>query len=512
MPTLKDIAKLLVQKHELKQRDAETFMTAFVDTVLEGLKSDRQVKIKGFGTFKVTAVRERESINVNTGERVVISGHDKISFTPDAVMRDIVNKPFAQFETVVLADGVDFEDMSEGVVENDEEASAAEAHYEVESPQEEVQEPLIIPMSSNDGRIGESAPEAVPPVGDSTEQATSVEKPVEEETLPKVLPIAKDDAVSDMREETESEAREETESEAQEETESEAREETESEAREETESEAREETESEAREETIDEAREEVLPEPQVEAEPKEKLDSVSGEDAVMPERPKEERHHRKSHHRHRNEEQDDCRKLFIVYAIVANIIFASIAFVLGYLCAANNWLGLNNTSDTTSVMPAEYIDGGHPIDKSSQAAVCDSVERKRSRGDTDKGVAMDEKTAQKPDSAVTASAKEKTAQAVQGGKPAVPAESTSPRKLPEPVNSGKYDSDPRVRTGAYTIVGTATTVKVRAGQTLKSISKAYLGEGMECYVEVFNGGIKEVSEGQTIKIPELQLKNRKKR
>ena len=114
MPTLKDIAKILVQKHELKQRDADLFVSAFVETILEGLRNDRQVKIKGFGTFKVTAVRDRESVNVNTGERVVISGHDKISFTPDAVMRDIVNKPFAQFETVVLADDVNFDDMPLG--------------------------------------------------------------------------------------------------------------------------------------------------------------------------------------------------------------------------------------------------------------------------------------------------------------------------------------------------------------------------------------------------------------
>ena len=130
MPTLKDIAKLLVQKHELKQRDAEMFMTAFVDTVLDGLKTDRQVKIKGFGTFKVTAVRERESVNVNTGERVLISGHDKISFTPDAVMRDIVNKPFAQFETVILADGVNFDDMQESVEDADNEITSSEQKTE----------------------------------------------------------------------------------------------------------------------------------------------------------------------------------------------------------------------------------------------------------------------------------------------------------------------------------------------------------------------------------------------
>ena len=113
MLTIKDLAEVLVQKHQLDSHSAEAFMNVVVETIHEGLKNDRIVKVKGFGTFKLTAVRERESINVNTGERVVISSHDKVSFTPDAVLRDLVNKPFAQFDTVVLADGVDFEDMPE---------------------------------------------------------------------------------------------------------------------------------------------------------------------------------------------------------------------------------------------------------------------------------------------------------------------------------------------------------------------------------------------------------------
>ena len=126
MPTLKDIAKVLVSRHQLDSHDAEDFVRAFVDTILEGLQNDRLVKIKGFGTFKLTAVKDRESINVNTGERILISGHDKISFTPDAVMRDLVNKPFAQFETVVLADDVNFEDTKadEDMQETSDSASA----------------------------------------------------------------------------------------------------------------------------------------------------------------------------------------------------------------------------------------------------------------------------------------------------------------------------------------------------------------------------------------------------
>ncbi|MBR2253745.1 MAG: HU family DNA-binding protein, partial [Prevotella sp.] len=106
MATIKDIAKLLVEKHKMSMAVADDFLQNVVEVINDGLLQDRIVKIKGFGTFKLQEVKERSSVNVNTGERVVIAAHDKITFTPDAVMRDMVNKPFAQFETVIV-DGND---------------------------------------------------------------------------------------------------------------------------------------------------------------------------------------------------------------------------------------------------------------------------------------------------------------------------------------------------------------------------------------------------------------------
>ena len=102
--SVQDMARAIVGKYGLEQRDAEDFVSAFFDLINEGLHREKAVKVKGLGTFKVIDVRERESVNVNTGERVVIESHGKITFTPDSVMRDLVNKPFAQFETVVLND------------------------------------------------------------------------------------------------------------------------------------------------------------------------------------------------------------------------------------------------------------------------------------------------------------------------------------------------------------------------------------------------------------------------
>ena len=105
------ITSALAKQHNLSADDAAAFIDAFFDIISSELKNGNQVKIKGLGTFKVQAVKPRESVNVNTGERVLIEGHDKISFTPDTVMKELVNKPFSQFETVVINDGVDTEEL-----------------------------------------------------------------------------------------------------------------------------------------------------------------------------------------------------------------------------------------------------------------------------------------------------------------------------------------------------------------------------------------------------------------
>lgn len=109
--SITQLATILVKKNGISNDEALKFVTAIFDIVKEGLETDKIVKIKGFGTFKIIDVDPRESVNVNTGERVLINGHQKITFTPDSVMKEMVNRPFAQFETVVLNDGVDFSDI-----------------------------------------------------------------------------------------------------------------------------------------------------------------------------------------------------------------------------------------------------------------------------------------------------------------------------------------------------------------------------------------------------------------
>ena len=167
------IADTVAKKHKITVKDAEKFVSAMFDVMNEGLKTDKLVKVKGLGTFKVQAVKPRESVNVNTGERVLIEGHDKVSFTPDTTMKELVNKPFAQFETVVLNDGVDFTDI--------------DSKYENEATLENVDEPTVsannaaIPdtkvVSSNEEETTDSTNETANGAQETTiEQYTSTEK------------------------------------------------------------------------------------------------------------------------------------------------------------------------------------------------------------------------------------------------------------------------------------------------------------------------------------------------
>ena len=492
MPTLKDIAKILVQKHELKQRDADLFVSAFVETILEGLRNDRQVKIKGFGTFKVTAVRDRESVNVNTGERVVISGHDKISFTPDAVMRDIVNKPFAQFETVVLADDVNFDDMPLGenlnsdmdeidkvIDANDTFASETKAENAVNDKSSELSrfdETMKVTNMPEVEKVKSESDETETIVeGDTLEDKNEVDD--KQKTVSSTSANShKTDYIVEISEKA-SDIN----------------------------------TVPEEVSQSVQTVRDDAIVNDNLSNSQKEN-DVIAKSAVVKPiaessasheqekEEPEQEDENKHSVDKVPNDSDNECKKVFLLYAIVVNILVAGIAFVIGYLCATNNWLGLNINQTNDIVQPAEYVENETINDKNTTANPLDSVQRNEDNQNVE--------------------VKNKETNSVSS--PAMPpAESVTNKKDKEGKenllhsekysSNEKYDSDPRVRTGAYTIVGTAKTVTVRAGQTIKSISKTYLGEGMECYVEAYNGGITQISEGQSIKIPQLQLKKKKK-
>lgn len=211
------IADAVAKKHKITVKEAEKFVSAIFDVVNEGLKTDKLVKVKGLGTFKVQAVKPRESVNVNTGERVLIEGHEKVSFTPDATMKELVNKPFAQFETVVLNDGVDFADIesksddeekaentdeivvsAEEIADSDEEK--AETKEEItaeiidEQPAEEVpQQAVEIPMVAVEAKekIAEESEEEQKEIVEEKETVVEVKAETVEEQPEQVAEVPK---------------------------------------------------------------------------------------------------------------------------------------------------------------------------------------------------------------------------------------------------------------------------------------------------------------------------------
>lgn len=492
MPTLKDIAKILVQKHELKQRDADLFVSAFVETILEGLRNDRQVKIKGFGTFKVTAVRDRESVNVNTGERVVISGHDKISFTPDAVMRDIVNKPFAQFETVVLADDVNFDDMPLG--------------EKLKSDMDEIDKVI----EANDTFVSESKAENA--VNDKSSELSRFDETMKVTNMPEVEKVKSEsdetetivegDTLEDMNEVDDKQKSVSSTSANSHKTDY---------IVEISEKASDINTVPEEVSQSVQTVLDDAIVNDNLSNSQKEN-DVIAKSAVVKPiaessasheqdkEEPEQEDENKHSVDEVPKDSDNDCKKVFLLYAIVVNILVAGIAFVIGYLCATNNWLGLNINQTNDIVQPAEYVENENINDKNTTAKPLDSVQS----NEDNQNVEVKNKETNSVSSPAMPPAESVTNKKNEEGK-------ENPLHSEKYSSNEKYDSDPRVRTGAYTIVGTAKTVTVRAGQTIKSISKTYLGEGMECYVEAYNGGITQISEGQSIKIPQLQLKKKKK-
>ena len=206
MAKIQDLAKYLSKKHKIQQKEAERFLTALVDVLNEGLHYEKLVKVKGLGTFKVIEVKNRESVDVNTGERILIEGRPKITFTPDAVMKDLVNKPFAQFETVVLNEGVTFDNLSEEpevelteepepqpeIEQLMEEKPAPEPEVEEEQPEVEEEQPEIVEEQPEEIIVPEETvtetvvPLAEMPVSEVEEPEMPEDAPAEEIALPEV--------------------------------------------------------------------------------------------------------------------------------------------------------------------------------------------------------------------------------------------------------------------------------------------------------------------------------------
>ncbi len=485
---MQDLATVLSQKRGLTKAQAEDFVSSMFDVVNYGLDTERLVKVKGLGTFKVTNVKDRESINVNTGERVVISGHGKISFTPEAVLREMVNKPFSQFETVVLNEGVDFSQID----------NAADLSAE----------------ASDDEIVGHSEAPSVEGEASVAKDETTQEKPTSSNTQDAVS-VAKDAGSAPVAEKSTSEM-------------------TDNHEAQDTEAESSLEdatiVSADVKAPAVDAAEEKMSViasadgeetvaggEAQNDASTEEGTAAVVGEkdgeslnpEAVRvdsrPERSTAEDSELVAERETEEEETADdesAHKSSSVWKpILIGGVFLLLAAIAGFI---GYYLGTRSSSsdslkNQSSVAAPALKPIRKPVKKIVKASRPDTVANVKNVGvsttaETDvknKPEKIEEKPTKTPEK--TEKKTEKSAESASS-------------------IASKYDQmDVRVRTGAYAIVGVNQIVTVKKGETLKSISDRYLGTGMDCYVEVLNGK-HSVSAGERLSIPKLQLKKRLKK
>ena len=448
---------MLTSKMGLEVAEAEAFITAMFKVVNEGLKEDKLVKIKGLGTFKLTKVSARESVDVNTGERIVIEGREKISFTPDNYMRDLVNSPFSQFETVVLSDGVDFSAIDEKYALNELEDDSSLLLSNEESLETIAEEPKNILSSI------EEAKEALAQLNEKEEEGAVVEPVLSAELETENLLVVE-----------------------------------------------QEESNEETKEQVSAPISLQLSPQQLSALNTKESVSDdekkveefevpptvVENESSQIEEAPQfvietekiEEREETKPIEEESEEEEDTeesssrsyVKPLLFVFLLIACLaIGAGVGYY--FFQQQSKEKAVTQSPQTTNKVVVSAKKANNAI------AVVDSSQKKQA-------------------AAMVDSITKKNTQAV-----VVKAEQAEVKDEKPVFDSKQYNKDPRVRTGAYIIIGVEKEIEVKAGQTLYSLSRRYLGPDMECYVEAINGK-KEFKAGEKMKIPTLKLKKKKHR
>ena len=493
--SLNTLGTLLADKSGLSQVEAELFIRKMFDVCNQGLDADKQVKIKWLGTFKVQATKDRESINVNTGERFTIEGRDKLTFTPDNILKEIVNKPFAQFETVVVNDGVDFDEIDEKFGEEQTEDAPSEVIDFLDEEEAATHNPDVVVIESEKKEEKED------------EDELSKQIALEQAKLEK-LKQAKLEQERIQKEKLEKEKQEQERLE-QEKLEQERLE------QEKLEQEKLEQEKLEQERLEQEKLEQEKLEQEKLEQEKleQERLELAKQQQAleatVEPAVPATDE----------TEEEDEGTSISHYIVIPRNLVVAVCLIVIA-LIGGMGWFAFNYGQMTTQrdhlamqlnqyhQAPAKKVPAkpaAAPLSqeqKLHQKAMEDSIRMAK----TAEAVKLAENSDEESASAEKAKQTEVKAKAEAKEK----AKDKAEEKATSKIASSQYDKDARVRTGAYRITGVAQTVTVGAGQTLEQISTRYLGSGMECYVEALNG-TSTVKAGQKIKIPKLELKKKKK-
>ena len=451
MAKVNDFARELSERYGLSLSDASDFIGAMFDVVNEELDdTDSSVKIKGFGTFKVSAVSARASVDVNTGERIIIDGRNKISFTPEVLLRDRVNRPFVQFETVVLNDGVDFSEI------DDEMNELSDSVIETET-----QGVQLSPTAPTDQLTDQSANQPTPteqpqgvqlsptaPTDQLTDQSANQPTPTEQPQGVQLSSTAPTDQPTDQPSPSEPASKVVN------------------------------------TEEHRDMARRLMAPKSEPIDDDNNKADEEKSANDI--------------------DESDDegiviggCKqrspRMMYVLTIASFVILVSIGIGMYFLYQRIE--EKNHVIDRLETRL--YAQQDTVVAVEPQCVVSDTI------ASNDALKAADAHTAENIKKEKKDSVRASNSKAATGSTAVMSA-------APTATTPSDYNYDVRVRTGAYIIVGVAKVVTVQPGQSLASISKAYLGEGMECYVEVLNN-CHTVKAGDKLKIPEVKLKPRKR-
>lgn len=493
MSNIKDLAKIVADRYDMHQQDAEKFMDDMFSLIRSALINDEQVKIKGLGTFKVQTVKERASVNVNTGEKVMINSHDRISFTPDATMRDSVNKPFAHFVTVPLNEGVVFDDMDDmsklaDSTEHKGRNLKSDGYYILEHSAETTVTANTDTGVNTDTGINTGQEDIVKTVSSELQPAASLKRAVQEDIVETVAtPVDNASNVATHEAETVIPKADQHERKAVMQMVQDDENRVDNSEQDEIVNDMPEQSAGKLNVMAIDTAEDSIFGEENKEP----AIVSLSEpEEYITNDNQPEENTTAMSDEKNLNPSvAEDNDHSFLISLLLGLAVFV-VGVIVGRATAditmqdVKAYLGLKPEVKVHVIY--KRLPAPSPEKKDSTAGKKDvpTAENKKvapaAVGKTDKNTIKVADTEKKP---------------------------VEKKAADKPMANENYNKDPRVRTGAYIITGVQQTVTAAEGETVASISKRYLGPGMECYVEALNG--KTISAGQKVKIPALKLKKK---
>ena len=534
--SLSVLAKAVASKRGLTQAEAERFIATMFEVAGDGIQEDKLLKMKWLGTFKITSVKDRESVDVNTGERILIEGRDKISFTPDNILKEIINKPFAQFETVVVNDGIDFSDIDEKFANMEREEEELQLQKEQECHDEEVvqeEQNAELPQKEELSQEEEQPREEehsqeVELNEDLSQEAKKSQESLLDAELQSQEGGQKDElsqeANTPISEETVALSSELKNAEISEDDISETSEDNISQTSDDTISKTEEngipgevgilishlkENESEAEEiERVEEAK--VKEEAEVPKAAEAHVEKTPAEAKVVVSQSNVENKKQPEYDETLDEDEayaSDHHHLVIPKYVVAlvSVVFVALlgglcwfAFIYGKMQARQEQMELQLKAIKPQPQPKPKPTVVAPVDTAKSVASSD--DKTDAENALANGAQANNEQTDHAQLAMKKKAKQDSIRMAQANNAVKMAEKAS-----------VYLNDPRIRTGAYRIVGVEKTVTAKSGQTLAGLSKLYLGPGMECYMQAING-CSEIKPGQKVKIPKLELKRKGKK